>query len=66
MTATPQPYDANGGRVLKAGCRVKDDGRPGPCGLDISEHRLSSDHEWIHPVGMDPHTGYFIWDEDDA
>ena len=65
MTATTQPYDANGGRVLKAGCRVTD-WRPCPQGLDISEHRLSSDREWIHPVGMDPHTGYFIWDEDDA
>lgn len=47
------------------GCSVKDDGRSGPCGLDISEHKLSADKTaWLHPVGTDSRTGYFIWDEE--
>jgi len=60
---TQWPYDTNGRRVLPRGCRVTDDG-PCPQGLFIDEHRLSEAHQWIHPVGMDPHTGYWIWDED--
>lgn len=45
------------------GCRVRDDGRPGPCGLLIEDHILR-DGRWIHPVGMN-RQGRWIWDEDD-
>lgn len=33
---------------MSAGCNVRDDGRPGPCGLFLDEHRLR-DGVWVHP-----------------
>lgn len=56
----------DGPRVTQRGCSVKDDGRPGPCGLDISEHNLSEDGTaWLHPVGLNA-KGYWTFDEEET
>lgn len=50
--------------TARAGCYVRDNGRPGPCGLHLDEHRLSDDKTaWLHPVGLNAR-GYWTWDED--
>lgn len=50
--------------TARAGCYVRDNGRPGPCGLTLDEHRLSDDKTaWLHPVGLDAN-GRWIYDEE--
>ena len=60
---TTNPYDANGRRVLKRGCRVRDTPYPGPCGLFLDEHILR-DGRWIHPTGTG-RNGRWTYDEDE-
>lgn len=51
-------------QITHPGCRVLDDGRPGPCGLHLDEHNLSPDGQWIHPTGLNEH-GRWVFDEEE-